>query len=81
MYGREFSDISIAYEDLVSNTDAVVQRLLDTVGWTSSGPVAVATSVNRDSVEKWRQLADDTWFKAHELAAERILRSHLGGLA
>ncbi len=77
VYGQNFSDISIAYEDLVAQSRETLRSLGDAVGIPNFNQIALVDSIDARSVGRWRDYADDDWFAVREERMESILQQCL----
>lgn len=77
LFGRRYADISLGFEGLVREPEATLANLGEVLGLPAPGLTAVASVVTPARVGRWREWADDTWFKVHEAECEKVLAEFL----
>jgi hypothetical protein len=76
-FGVTQADHSLSFEDLVAEPSVTLSRLFDAVGIERTTVPAVAPLIT-PTASRWRQYADDAWFRAHEDSCEELLREFWG---
>jgi hypothetical protein len=72
LYGDNFSDISISYEELISNISAVFEKILKTLGFEKIPDRDQLESLNRgEKKNRWREYAPGSWFRKMESRCDR----------
>jgi hypothetical protein len=77
LFGARYCDHSIAFEALLENPCEEIGRLFDAIGAETFDPSALGAVVAGPPVGKWREYADDAWFREHEAACEAVLADFL----
>lgn len=72
MAGKAQSDHSIAFEDLVTEPEQELDKLLTEVGL-KVDPAPLLPLIQKPPLGKWTKYADECWFQKHESACETIL--------
>jgi len=78
LFGRAYADYSLAFESLVQRPDAELPKLLTAV---QAGGVDVARLIAlivTPPLGKWKEYAEDAWFRRHEALCEEVLVEYLG---
>ncbi len=78
VWGKTYSDLSIAYEQLLAAPHKTVSQLFDLLELDQQLVAQVVHLVHPKGTGKWRTYADASWFAAHESAAETLLDAFLG---
>ena len=78
LFGRAHADHSLAFEDLIRSPKSEIQKLTAAVGL-DADPGPLAALVGDVPLGRWRQFADDDWFRAHETACEDVLAEFFRG--
>jgi sulfotransferase family protein len=78
LFGRAHADHSLAFEDLIRSPKSEIQKLTAVVSL-DADPDRLATLVTDVPLGRWRQFADDSWFRAHEAACEDVLAEFFRG--
>jgi hypothetical protein len=73
MFGRRCADHSVCFERLLSDPHNVLQDMFDTLGIEGTDPKDLESLIVCQEGGKWRQYANDHWFRAIEEACERVL--------
>jgi hypothetical protein len=81
LFGHTYADLSIAFEDIVGNPAASIQRMFSVLGVEGQNIDQVAALVSPVALGKWRQYADDAWFAAIESKVDAVMASYSVGLA
>lgn len=78
VFGIGYADYSLAFERLLASPAEEITKLMRVAG--------IATDIGRlvplvseAPVGRWRQFADDTWFRDHESACETVLTEFFQG--
>lgn len=78
LFGQRYASVSIAFEDLVTETQGTLRTMLDAIGW--AGPVdeaQLAAQIAAPPLGRWRDYASASWFAGHEAACEAVLSRQL----
>jgi hypothetical protein len=73
MFGRSYSDVSIAFEDLVQAPQETLENMFEALRVFDVDCRPLLELIERPRLGRWREYAPDDWFAAHELECERIL--------
>jgi hypothetical protein len=75
MYGRQYADYSLSYENLVNHPHHELERLLRFVGGEADGQdlARLVDLIGKPSPERWRDYAEDDWFLRHESMCETTI--------
>ncbi|QDV82903.1 sulfotransferase [Planctomycetes bacterium TBK1r] len=72
-YGRNFADLTICYEELVSEPEQSLELVGSVCGCTGLNETGIAQTIDARRVGRWRDYADDAWFSARERRIDRLL--------
>lgn len=79
-FGRHYSDISVAMEDLASEPEGTTRAILRKIGEAESNlEKPVDTSFVRQPVSRWLDYAPDSWFQEIEEECDSIVGEFLQG--
>jgi Sulfotransferase family len=78
LFGRRYCDHSVAYEDLLSNPELELQKLMAAAGIATFELHKLRSLLVEPGLDKWKSYADDTWFRKHEEYCETVLHDFLG---
>ena len=79
LFGKRFSTISIAYEDLVNDPRKTLEKVFEAVSWPCSPDWArVSSVISRPALGNWQSYADADWFLSHERHCENTLAKIFG---
>jgi hypothetical protein len=73
LFGRAFGDHSFAFEDLVSRPTETLGDLFRKADITERDIQKLLPLIERPALGKWRDYADDAWFRRHESICETTL--------
>jgi hypothetical protein len=81
LFGVQYADYSLAFEELVQDPRRALERLLRELGVeTRPGDLTRITDlVDPPPAARWRAYADDEWFREHERRCEAVLMDFLVG--
>jgi Sulfotransferase family len=79
LYGVNYANDSLCFEDLVTHPQRELPRLFDRLGIEVQAWSAIESVVAPPEIGKWRKYADDGWFRRHEVECERVLADFLRG--
>jgi len=78
LYGRHFSHASVCFESLCETPDRELPRLLRAADLEDHDCAPLKELIVRPKMDKkWRQYADDEWFKERESVCETVLARYL----
>jgi hypothetical protein len=77
IYGQEFSSISIQFEDLVRKPRETLNTLFQTLQWDNINWDEVLSVFEPTKIGKWKNYAEDPWFRDMEDECEAVLTSFL----
>jgi hypothetical protein len=78
LFGRRYAHHSLAFEHLVEDPDAQLPLLFDAVDLKDHDLDRVKRVIVQTPTGKWKEYADDDWFRRHEAACEDVLAEFLG---
>lgn len=77
LYGVNYADRSVCFEQLVTHPRREVQQLFDALNCRVDNWAALDGILKRPELGKWRRYAEDAWFREHEIECERVLADFL----
>jgi hypothetical protein len=78
LFGRAYADYSLAFESLVQQPEAELPKLLAVVEAGGADVSKLISLIIAPPLAKWRDYADDAWFRRHETPCEEVLEEFLG---
>jgi hypothetical protein len=78
LFGRAYAHHSLAFEELVSDPDTSMADLFRAVNVGNTDLGRLQSLIERPKPGRWRHYADESWFRQHEAACERVLADFLG---
>ncbi|MDA0806804.1 MAG: sulfotransferase [Planctomycetota bacterium] len=75
VYGRSWSDVSLGFEELTTNPERALFQLFEVCGIDESHVESLLPLIEPPPFGKWKNYADDAWFKRHEESCEEVLAS------
>lgn len=76
-FGVTYAHHSFAFEDLIQQPEETLSRLFEATGFDQTQVPAAAALVTPTG-SRWRQYADECWFRTHEAWCEGVLRDYWG---
>jgi hypothetical protein len=73
LFGRTYSNASIAFESLVQHPRQALEQLFATLQICVDDYDPLLSVVERPHLGRWREYASEKWFRCHELECERVL--------
>jgi hypothetical protein len=80
LFGRKYSDCSLAFEDLVRDPDTELRRLFAAVDVRVDRMEHLKALFASPPLGKWREYAEDAWFRDHEAACDATMAEWLHGV-
>jgi sulfotransferase family protein len=77
LFGIKYAHYSLSFEDLIGKPEITLGELFRTLGIPNIDLEKSKRLIGRVKVSKWRQYADDSWFKQHETTCESVLSEFL----
>lgn len=77
MFARIYADVSIRFEDLVSNPRAVLGSVFDRLELSIPAWEKLQRLIETPSMERWKAYASNDWFCEHESQCESQLNEYL----
>lgn len=77
LYGIEYSDISLSFEELTQNPEEVLSRLFNSLEWESPDLDKALSVLEKPSLNKWQSYAESEWFCTIETHCEKMLTDFL----
>jgi hypothetical protein len=81
LFGRKYAHHSLAFEHLVAEPEEQLRRLFAAINLEGYDLDRLKGLIVRPALGKWKEYADDAWFRRHEAACERVLADFLGPVA
>src|SRR5207342_256485 len=83
LFGRRYADHSVGFEDLVTEPGRCLRELLEA---TDTDPERqdlkkLESLIVKPALGKWKEYAEDDWFRRHEAHCEAVLADFLGSAA
>jgi hypothetical protein len=78
LFGVEHAHYSLAFEHLVRDPERELTALMQAVNMRDFDLARLVRCVADQRIGKWRDYADDEWFRAHESACEAVLERYFG---
>lgn len=78
LFGRKYAHHSLAFEHLVADPEEQLRRLFAAIDLEGYDLDRLKGLIVRPALGKWKDYADDAWFRRHESACERVLAEFLG---
>jgi len=73
IFGVRYADYSLSFENLVSDTEQKLIELFRVLNIEKYGLERLKSLVERPPTERWKDYADDAWFRSHETLCETVL--------
>jgi hypothetical protein len=77
LFGREYSDYSVCFEDLVGDPAPQLEALFRAMEVETYDLDKLIGLVVKPEIGKWKEYADDLWFLEQEIACETVLAEFL----
>lgn len=77
LFGVQFADCSIAFEELVLEPRKCLGKVFDVIHAEPAGLDVCESLIANPHIGKWQEYADDAWFKRHETYCETVLGDFL----
>jgi len=74
-YGRSWSDVSVGFEELTTNPERALFHLFDSCSIDESHIECLLPLMEPPPFGKWKEYAEDVWFRRHEEHCEDVLDS------
>ncbi len=78
LFGFHYADYSFSFEELIREPDETLRKLFAGTGLCDWNAAALRSLITPPVLGRWRNYADDAWFRGHEDAAETILDDFFG---
>ncbi len=77
IYGKTYSGLSISYEDLITDTNSTLTRVIEYIGVSNTSVDTLANLINtRSDLGKWKSYANSDWYSAIESQCDSLLEKH-----
>jgi sulfotransferase family protein len=73
VFAEPHADYSVAFETLVGDPDRELPKLLEAVKVERYDLAKLKSIISSPPLGKWKEYADDSWFRKHETACENVL--------
>jgi hypothetical protein len=80
LFGRKYAHHSLAYEHLLADPEGQLRELFAALDLERYDLDRLKRLIVPPAVGKWKEYADDAWFRRHEAACEEVLAGFLGSL-
>jgi len=77
LFGLKYAHYSFSFEDLIEQPKITLGKLFGELKFTKIDLEKSTRLIEYVGVNKWRQFADDSWFKQHEMVCETVLSEFL----
>jgi len=81
LFGREYADYSICFEDLVTDPASQLEALFRAVEVETYDLDKLISLIVKPEMRKWKEYADDRWFYEQEAVCETVLAEFLAPTA
>lgn len=78
LYGQKYSHCSIGFEELSLKPEKVLFELFEVCGISAAHIEPLLAIIKPPPFGKWKEYADDAWFKKYESKCENVLADFLG---
>jgi hypothetical protein len=78
LFGVKYCDYSVRFEALVEDPSEEIAGLFEAVGAGGVDVGSLKGLIDAPPVGRWREYADDSWFREHEASCEAVLADFLG---
>ena len=78
IFGEHYGDVSVCFENLVNRPEQELTRLMRAVDIDDFDVSRLTGCIARQKSGKWREYADDEWFRRHESECEKTLSDFFG---
>jgi hypothetical protein len=78
LQGKQYSDISVSFEELVTDPRSTLERVFNVTGMKEIAPWdKIERILRKPKLGKWKTYADSDWFENHESVCETVLANYL----
>lgn len=77
LYGVKYADCSVCFEELVAHPRRELETLFERLQIAVDDWSTLEGIIEKPQLGKWKQYADDEWFREHEIECERVLAEFL----
>ena len=81
LFGEKYSMHSLRYEDLIADPRPRLEGMFRALGIEQYDLDRIEALVSPPESGRWRQIADDDWFRRHEETCEAVLADYLTSVA
>ena len=74
IFGTEYADVSVCFEELVQRPRQQLARLMETLAVRDYEMARLEACIVPQKTGKWREYAEGDWFRRHESNCETVLR-------
>lgn len=78
LFGKRYSDYCLSFEELIADPRKRIAELLEALEVSAYNLATIERLFVNPGVGKWRQYADDPWFRRHEEICEETLADWMG---
>jgi Sulfotransferase family len=78
LFGRRYADHSLAFEHLLADPAGQLEELLTALGVRGGDLEDLEKLFSAPALGKWKEYADDDWFRGHETVCETTLADFFG---
>jgi hypothetical protein len=76
MFGRKYAHLSFSYGALPQSPRKTLETLFETLG-IEQDPAPYIGRVEPTTIGRWREYADDSWFKIKETTCQQTLQQYI----
>jgi glycosyltransferase involved in cell wall biosynthesis len=73
LFGRRYADYSLAFEELIGDPPRKLEELFHALELRGADPLALEKLLDAPKLGRWKEYADDAWFRGHETICETVL--------
>jgi hypothetical protein len=73
LFGHKYAHHGLAYEHLIRDPETTLTALFHAVDVREYSLANLKMLIDEPVVERWKEYAEDEWFRAHESACETVL--------
>jgi hypothetical protein len=77
IFGKQYSDLSISYENVVSDTSAVLGDMFSLLNDSGADVDELAQLIDKASLGAWQAYAEEAWFSDKEMECETVIKKFL----
>jgi hypothetical protein len=79
LFGRADAHHSLSFEELTDNPESCLTELFEALRVAGADLAAARRLIDKPKPGRWKDYADEVWFRDHEAECERVLADFFGG--